>query len=209
MIFSNSKAELYWIFSILLPNYDISTISKILDLKKNLEYEDNILWHAKQGIALKRLKFCNASNISIFKEILFIPMQPELELFHLKILIETFGYPGFILKQISEDEYEVPTIKELSKTLNHYISKYGIYEIYSKLFHHTTNSITDNVGNKDDNQLLSENRAQSVYNFLVENGISEDRLTYKGFGESDPISDNSTSVGRSKNRRTECTIINK
>ena len=68
---------------------------------------------------------------------------------------------------------------------------------------------TDNVGNKDDNQILSENRAQSVYNFLVENGISEDRLTYKGFGESDPISDNSTSVGRSKNRRTECTIINK
>ena len=32
--------------------------------------------------------------------------------------------------------------------MNHYISKYGIYEIYSKLFHHTTNSITDNVGNK-------------------------------------------------------------
>ena len=148
MIFSNSKAEFYWIFSILLPNYDISIIAKILDLKKNLEYEENILWHAKQGIALKRLKFCNASNISIFKEILFIPMQPELELFHLRILIETFGYPGFILKQISDNEYEVPTIKELSKTLNHYISKYGIYEIYSKLFHHTTNSITDNVGNK-------------------------------------------------------------
>ena len=155
MIFSNSKAELYWIFSILLPNYDISIIKKILDLKKHLEYEDNILWHAKQGIALKRLKFCNASNISIFKEILFIPMQPELELFHLKILIETFGYPGFILKQISEDEYEVPTIKELSKTLNHYISKYGIYEIYSKLFHHTTNSITDNVGNKCIRSIIS------------------------------------------------------
>ena len=148
MIFSNSKAEFFWIFSILLPNYDISIIAKILEIKKNLEYEENILWHAKQGIALKRLKFCNSSNISIFKEILFIPMQPELEVFHLRILIETFGYPGFILKQISDNEYEVPTIKELSKTLNHYIGKYGIYEIYSKLFHHTTNSITDNVGNK-------------------------------------------------------------
>tara|TARA_B100000700_G_scaffold133905_1_gene149576 strand:- start:381 stop:995 length:615 start_codon:yes stop_codon:yes gene_type:complete len=179
MIFSNSKAELYWIFSILLPNYDISIIKKILDLKKNLEYEDNILWHAKQGIALKRLKFCNASNISIFKEILFIPMQPELELFHLKILIETFGYPGFILKQISDDEYEVPTIKELSKTLNHYISKYGIYEIYSKLFHHTTNSITDNVGNKcirsiicvkcddDDHDTQSENTILYEYKTIA------------------------------------------
>ena len=148
MIFSNSKAELYWIFSILLPNYDISIIAKILEIKRYLENEENIMWHSKQGLRLKRLKFCNDSNISIFKEILFIPMQPELEVFHLRILIETFGYPGFILKQISENEYEVPTIKELSKTLNHYISKYGIYEIYSKLFHHTTNSITDNVGNK-------------------------------------------------------------
>ena len=171
MIFSNSKAELYWIFSILLPNYDISIIAKILDLKKNLEYEDNILWHAKQGIALKRLKFCNASNISIFKEILFIPMQPELELFHLKILIETFRYPGFILKQISDDEYEVPTIKELSKTLNHYISKYGIYEIYSKLFHHTTNSITDNVGNKCIRSIICLKCDTDVHDTQSENTI--------------------------------------
>lgn len=171
MIFSNSKAELYWIFSILLPNYDISIIKKILDLKKNLEYEDNILWHAKQGIALKRLKFCNASNISIFKEILFIPMQPELELFHLKILIETFGYPGFILKQISDDEYEVPTIKELSKTLNHYISKYGIYEIYSKLFHHTTNSITDNVGNKCIRSIICVKCDDDIHDTQSENTI--------------------------------------
>tara|TARA_B100000674_G_C37707854_1_gene853737 strand:+ start:118 stop:723 length:606 start_codon:yes stop_codon:yes gene_type:complete len=185
MIFSNSKAEFYWIFSILLPNYDISIIAKILDLKKNLEYEENILWHAKQGIALKRLKFCNSSNISIFKEILFIPMQPELEVFHLRILIETFGYPGFILKQISDDEYEVPTIKELSKTLNHYISKYGIYEIYSKLFHHTTNSITDNVGNKcirsiicvkcaddtqSENTILYEYKTIAVEERIIESG---------------------------------------
>tara|TARA_B100000131_G_scaffold199079_1_gene191260 strand:+ start:1311 stop:1925 length:615 start_codon:yes stop_codon:yes gene_type:complete len=171
MIFSNSKAELYWIFSILLPNYDISIIKKILDLKNKLEYEDNILWHAKQGIALKRLKFCNASNISIFKEILFIPMQPELELFHLKILIETFGYPGFILKQISDNEYEVPTIKELSKTLNHYISKYGIYEIYSKLFHHTTNSITDNVGNKCIRSIICVKCDTDVHDTQSENTI--------------------------------------
>ena len=148
MIFSNSEAEFYWIFSILLPNYDISIIKHILDLKRHLENEENILWHSKQGLTLKRLKLCNNSDISIFKEILFIPMQPELEVFHLKILIETFGYPGFILKQISENEYEVPTIRELSNALNHYINKYGIYEIYSKLFHHTTNKITDNVGNQ-------------------------------------------------------------
>jgi len=182
MIFSNSEAELYWIFSILLPNYDISIIKQILYLKRHLEHEENILWHSKQGIALKRLKFCNDSNVSIFKVILFTPMQPELEVFHLKILIETFGYPGFILKQISENEYEVPTIRELSKTLNHYINKYGIYEIYSKLFHHTTNKITDNVGNQCirsiicvksddqlDNRILYEYKTIAVEERIIEN----------------------------------------
>ena len=148
MIFSNSEAELYWIFSILLPNYDNSIIKQILDLKRHLENEENILWHSKQGLTLKRLIFCNDSNVSMFKEILLTPMQPELEVFHLKILIETFGYPGFILRETSENEYEVPTIRELCKTLNHYSNKHGIYEIYSKLFHHTTNKITDNVGNQ-------------------------------------------------------------
>ena len=59
MIFSSSTAEMYWIFSMLLPNYDISIIKKIIELKKQLDHEENILWHSKQGLALKRLKFCN------------------------------------------------------------------------------------------------------------------------------------------------------
>ena len=148
MIFSSSTAEMYWIFSMLLPNYDISIIKKIIELKKQLDHEENILWHSKQGIALKRLKLCDDNYIIRCKEILFSPMQPELKIFHLKIIIETFGFPGFILQQVSENEYIVPKIRELCETLNHYINKYGIYEIYSKLFHHTTNKITDNVGNQ-------------------------------------------------------------
>lgn len=67
---------------------------------------------------------------------------------------------------------------------------------------------TDDVGNKEDNLILSKNRARSVYNFLVESGIDESRLSYKGFGEDRPIYDNSTRKGRAKNRRTECTIVN-
>ncbi len=67
---------------------------------------------------------------------------------------------------------------------------------------------TDDVGNKEDNLILSTNRARSVYTFLVESGVDESRLTYKGFGEDSPIYDNSTRKGRAKNRRTECTIVN-
>ncbi|MGY8989265.1 MAG: OmpA family protein, partial [Flavobacteriales bacterium] len=68
---------------------------------------------------------------------------------------------------------------------------------------------TDNAGSEENNQILSTNRARSVYIFLVENGVSEDKLTYQGFGESKPVYDNFTSEGRSKNRRTEFTIVNK
>ena len=67
---------------------------------------------------------------------------------------------------------------------------------------------TDDVGNKEDNLILSTNRARSVYTFLVESGVDESRLNYKGFGEDRPIYDNSTRKGRAKNRRTECTIVN-
>ena len=68
---------------------------------------------------------------------------------------------------------------------------------------------TDNIGNAEDNLILSNNRARSVYSFLVKSGINESRLTYKGYGERNPAYDNSTEEGRSKNRRTECTVINK
>ena len=65
---------------------------------------------------------------------------------------------------------------------------------------------TDNVGNDNDNQTLSEHRAQAIYNFLVENGIEADRLSYKGYGETQPIDTNDTEKGRANNRRSEFKI---
>ncbi len=61
---------------------------------------------------------------------------------------------------------------------------------------------TDNVGNDDYNLKLSENRAQSVYNYLIEKGEPPSRLSYKGYGESTPVADNNTPEGKAKNRRT-------
>lgn len=66
---------------------------------------------------------------------------------------------------------------------------------------------TDNVGTEAYNLQLSENRARSVYEYLVSKGISANRLEYKGYGFSQPIADNETEEGRSLNRRTECSII--
>ena len=65
---------------------------------------------------------------------------------------------------------------------------------------------TDNVGSSESNKTLSENRAKAVYDYLVSNKISSERLSYKGYGEEKPISDNNTEEGRAMNRRTEFII---
>jgi outer membrane protein OmpA-like peptidoglycan-associated protein len=62
---------------------------------------------------------------------------------------------------------------------------------------------TDNIGKEHENQLLSENRAKSVLNYLVDKGVQIRRLHSEGFGQSKPVSTNSTSEGRSRNRRVE------
>ncbi len=69
------------------------------------------------------------------------------------------------------------------------------------------NGHTDNVGSETDNQLLSENRAKAVYEYLLGQGIAAGRLRYKGFGESQPIDTNETEKGRQNNRRTEFEVV--
>lgn len=66
---------------------------------------------------------------------------------------------------------------------------------------------TDNIGNDDDNLLLSEKRAGAVANYLVDNGINPNRIASKGFGDTRPLDSNDTPEGRANNRRTEFTVI--
>ncbi|MBW4889511.1 OmpA family protein [Mucilaginibacter sp. HMF5004] len=66
---------------------------------------------------------------------------------------------------------------------------------------------TDNAGNDVLNQTLSQNRAKEVYQYLLSQGVPQNRLTYKGYGKSQPIAPNTTEDGRRQNRRTEFKII--
>lgn len=70
------------------------------------------------------------------------------------------------------------------------------------------NGHTDNIGSDTDNLNLSENRAKAVAEYLMAKNIESSRLKWQGFGETDPIADNSTEEGRAMNRRTEFEIIN-
>lgn len=62
---------------------------------------------------------------------------------------------------------------------------------------------TDNSGNAAYNRQLSENRARSVFDYLVKRGIDSNRLRFSGAGADKPVADNTTPEGRALNRRTE------
>lgn len=67
---------------------------------------------------------------------------------------------------------------------------------------------TDNVGTASSNQALSERRAGSVQSYLLQQGVSQQRITSSGIGENQPIADNDTDSGRQQNRRVEVIIDN-
>ena len=62
---------------------------------------------------------------------------------------------------------------------------------------------TDNTGSEETNKKISQDRAQVVVDYFIQNGISPDRVRAVGFGSDKPIADNKTKKGRSKNRRVE------
>ena len=65
---------------------------------------------------------------------------------------------------------------------------------------------TDASGSEEYNQELSEERAKSVAQFAAMQGVDAERMTIIGYGESDPVADNSTEAGRTQNRRVEIAI---
>jgi outer membrane protein OmpA-like peptidoglycan-associated protein len=66
---------------------------------------------------------------------------------------------------------------------------------------------TDNVGSASNNQALSQRRANAVRYWILNKGVSADRVVAKGYGENNPIADNKTKEGRRLNRRIEFSRI--
>jgi len=65
---------------------------------------------------------------------------------------------------------------------------------------------TDNVGGNDYNITLSNKRAASVRQYLIEKGVTEDRITSNGYGYNKPVASNTSKIGRMTNRRVEFVV---
>ncbi|HEY0029659.1 MAG TPA: OmpA family protein [Bacteroidia bacterium] len=125
--------------------------------------------------------------------LLDVPLQPiELEsIMELKnVFFETAKYD---LKPESKAELDkLVAFLNLNKTMKGELSGH-----------------TDNVGDKKMNQLLSQNRAKAVYDYLIAHGIDAKRLSYKGYGDTKPKVENDSDEHRQMNRRTEFKVLGK
>jgi outer membrane protein OmpA-like peptidoglycan-associated protein len=65
---------------------------------------------------------------------------------------------------------------------------------------------TDSVGGEEYNQKLSENRAQAVLDYLVQQGVDRSSIAARGLGETSPVAANDTPAGRLQNRRVELVV---
>ena len=109
----------------------------------------------------------------------------------------------FTLKDVFFDSGKATLRAESNKELNQLAEYMNIKKsLVIEIAGHT-----DNVGVADANQKLSEDRANSVKLYLAKKGIDPGRVTAKGYGDAQPVADNSSAEGRQKNRRTEVHII--
>lgn len=109
----------------------------------------------------------------------------------------------FTLHNVFFDSNKATLRPESSKALN---------ELLDVLVHKPTmqiaiNGHTDDVGEHDANMKLSQERAQSVVNYLIKNGANAANLRAEGYGETKPIASNETPEGRQENRRTEVKVL--
>jgi outer membrane protein OmpA-like peptidoglycan-associated protein len=114
-------------------------------------------------------------------------------------LVDKLNKDGFITLYINFDTNKSTIKPESNKTLDDAASVLKTAPTLSVL----VGGHTDNVGTPEANMKLSEERAKAVVAALVQRGIAADRLTAKGFGQTQPVADNRLEEGRAKNRRVE------
>ena len=126
------------------------------------------------------------------------------------LIINALSSRSFVVENIYYDFAKYNLREESKVVIDTTILK--ILNAYPKIIVEIS-SHTDSVGTDQSNMTLSQNRAQSVVNYLIQKGISKERLVAKGYGESRPIAPNSNPdgtdnpAGRQKNRRTEFRVI--
>jgi len=144
----------------------------------------------KEGYFNKTIKIDNSEKNDILKEVLLTPVEIGKSIIIEDLLFKTGN------NELDERSYRL------------------LDQLVDFMSHNPTLTIeiaghTDSDGTEAFNQTLSEGRAQSAVDYLINKGISKERLIAKGYGESQPLEENDTMEHKAHNRRVELKIIGK
>ncbi len=125
-------------------------------------------------------------------------------------------------QELKRDLYLVPVQKGAKFLINNIFFEFGKFNLLPESYPELNrlaeflkknpeirikiSGYTDNIGSTEDNQILSQKRADAVREYLISKGIEVERITTLGYGEKDPIATNKTEKGRALNRRVEFEI---
>ena len=186
----NTKGIIYFSSDLHIPIYDEQNLNYQFVLKDNRVLEENFYiqsWY-------KKIKKLNKAQLA---ERLNKIQNPNFT------VNETDQGIKIDLKNILFDFDSYSLKDEAKQTLD------AIYEILKE---HPDREIqisghTDNIGKEDYNLELSEKRAKVVAEYLLQKGLKEDQISYKGYGSSKPIVPNDSVENQAKNRRVEILIL--
>lgn len=182
--------------------FDLATSKRVALLNSN-EGDGSFLvcLPSKKDYALSIQKtgyLFHSENFSLKKP------KGELKNFQLNVPLEPIAVGNkVVLKNIffETDKYELkPESKAELQKLIDFLNQNAKLKI-------EISGHTDNQGSAAHNKVLSQNRAKTVYNYLITNGIDSARLSYQGYGFDKPIATNSNEIGRALNRRTEFKVV--
>ncbi|MDH5474971.1 MAG: OmpA family protein, partial [Cyclobacteriaceae bacterium] len=190
----------------------ISNVKMVIkDLRNNISL-DKITTEKKTGNYVTELPIGNMYNLSIQTED-FVSIENELvdlssDYENDTIIYDFKLFPLEIGQRIALDNIYFDFNKaSLRKSSYTQLEQIKLFLQQNPTIKIELDGHTCSVGQTDYNQKLSENRAQAVYQYLVDTGISSDRMTSFGFGETKPLVDDQSSEALKKNRRVEFVIL--
>ena len=140
----------------------------------------------------------------------FLSILKSIDLSNLKAFSDTtidfYVSPGSNLDSISNIYFEIGEYNLRRSEKRKLIEILEILDDYTE-YNFEILGHTDNTPFHLSNQYLSDKRAETVYNFMINNGFPSERLSYIGYGEERPVHSNANKLGRQKNRRVEIILL--
>ena len=199
--FTKTKITLKNEFGIPYPNAIIILSSSDTNYLVNIDNNGEGIIDLVQGTEFTVTSYISEEKFE-FDEIIFIEKNKNINQINIDLQFDLYS-KIFQIKNLNFESGKFNIQKQYFKDLEYLVILLREQiNIKIEIAGHT-----DSIGDNKTNIILSNNRAKSIKSYLVKNGILESRIKCVGYGEKQPITNNSTKEGREKNRRIEIRIL--